>query len=377
MIKDESLYIAGPLCFYVNGLSMWHSWRKEAEFYGFTVSLPNDVKPEFEEGNKRSLSAAIFRNCRDSINKTTGIIANLENYRGSVPDGGTIFEVGMAYGKGCKCYAYTRDKRTEGVKYAPARYEGDKLYDLDGRVLPHKELPFGPCIVGACKIVEGSFSDALQAYRNDLEEESKLKANRNVKVTKTAPAVTMPCADKPIVYLAGFERYDNDAAEKYAAMKEICQKHGLIAITPMDSAPGVPDIETDDVYEKAYNLFDRYQQHVRNCDVILANLNDYHGFEPNDDVAFECGMAFQLGKKLFGYMDDIGPMVNRIPSGGEEAGFRDVNGMNVENFEAPLNLMFGASYQLFDGSFEDVVKKTAEALKNPVQRDDLVPAITE
>jgi len=377
MIKDESLYIAGPLCFYINGFSMWHAHRKEAEFHGFKVALPNDTEPKFEAGNKRSLSAAIFVNCRDSINQTTGIIASLETYRGFVPDGGSLYEVGMAYAKGAKCYAYTRDKRIEGIKYAAARYEGNQLYDLDGRILPYKDLPFGPCVVGACKIIEGNFSDALHAYMDDIEEESKLKTNRNISVIKTEPKVTMERADRPIVYLAGFERYDQDAIEKYTAMKAICAKYGLLAISPLDPAPGVAEIETDDLYAKTYNLFDRYQQHVRNCDVILANLNDFHGKEPNDDVSFECGMAFQLGKKLFAYRDSIQPMVELIPNNGEANGYRDVNGMNVEDFESPVNLMFGASYQIFDGNFEEVVRKTAEALKNPIVRDDLVPVITD
>ena len=75
-------------------------------------------------------------------------------------------------------------------------------------------------------------------------------------------------------------------------------------------------------------------------------------------------MAFELGKKMYGYMDNIGPMVDRIPNGGEENGFRDFNGMNVENFNAPINLMFGASVKLLDGSFEDIVRKMAEDLKS-------------
>ncbi|NTW90487.1 MAG: hypothetical protein HGA35_00895, partial [Erysipelotrichaceae bacterium] len=61
MIKDESLYIAGPLCFYKNGYGMWDALKKEAEFYGFTVALPNNNVLEYEEGNKRQFSAAIFK----------------------------------------------------------------------------------------------------------------------------------------------------------------------------------------------------------------------------------------------------------------------------------------------------------------------------
>lgn len=374
MNKDEHLYIAGPLVFYVNGLKMWDAWKLEAEYHGFNVALPNDHKLDFEAGNKRSLSSAIFRNCRDSMNQSTGIIANLETYRGFMPDGGTVFEIGMAYGKDAKCYAYTKDKRTEGLKYMASTYQGQQLVDLDGRPLPNRELAFGPCLVGACKIVEGSFSDALQLLRIDLEEASKLKAQGKTQSQK-AHGSTLAPHKQPVVYLAGFERYDPKAQEIYAQLKAICAAHGLSAISPCDDAPGIPRIQSDDVIEMAYNRFDHYQQHVRNCDLILANLNPYHGFEPNDDVSFECGMAFQLGKKLFAYRDDLTIMMDHIPNDHDPITARDINGLNVENFDSPVNLMFGASFEIFDGSFEEVVKKTVEALHHPHHREDLVPAI--
>lgn len=377
MNKDESLYIAGPLCFYKNGYGMWHALRKEAEFNGFKVALPNENVLDYEEGNKRQFSAAIFKNCRDSMNQTTCIIANLENYRGLVPDGGTVYEMGMAYGKGAKLYGFTRDKRPARMKFGLGQYKGNDIYDLDGRVLAHKEIPFGPCIVGSTKIIEGSFTDALKYFMADIEEESKLKANRNVFIMDADPQATVLPEDKPRVYLSSFERYDNDAKEKFEVMKKICAKYGLIAISPLDDAPMVEKVESDDPYEMAYNQFDHYQQHVRNCDLILANLNDYHGYEPNDDVSFECGMAFQLGKKCFGYLKEVKPMIDLVPNKGKDLEYRDVNDMNVEDFENPLNLMFGASFTLFDGSFEEVIKKVSEALVDFKLADDLVPAIME
>ena len=375
MIKNESLYLAGPLVFYVNGIEMWQAWRREALYHGFKVALPNDNVPEAEPGNKRQLSASIFKNCRDSINQTTTIIANLETYRGMVPDGGTVFEVGMAYGKGAKCYGYTKDKRPEGQKYGLAKLDKEGIWDLDGRKLPNYQLPFGPCLVGSSKIIEGTFSDALAVFKADLEEASKLKANRNVEVKVKAAERTLFAKDKPLVYLSTFERYDIDAQLKLTAMKEILSRYGFEGISPLEDAPGVERVQSDDLYEVAYNTFDHYQQHVRNCDIILANLNPYHGYEPNDDVSFECGMAFQLGKKLFAYVDDLRPMVDLIPNGGEANGCRDVNGMNVEDFENPLNLMFGASFTLFTGAFEDVVKQMADALLDFKLADDLVPPV--
>lgn len=375
MNQNERLYLAGPLVFYVNGLKSWHAWRQEAQFRGFEVALPNDFVPQFEPGDLRGLSAEIFKNCRDSINQTTTIIANLENYRGMVPDGGTVFEVGMAYGKGAKCYGYTRDLRPEGLKYGMAKLALEKSFDLDGRPLPHAQLPFGPCLVGSSKLIEGTYLDALSTLEVDLKEASKRAANRNVKEVVIAPARTRFSNGKPLVYLATFERYDADAQAKLAHMKSILDKHGFEAISPLDDAPGVSRVSSDDPYEVAYNTFDHYQQHVRNCDVILANLNNFHGYEPNDDVSFECGMAFQLGKTLFGYVDILRPMVELIPNGGEANGYRDINGMNVENFKNPLNLMFGASFTLFEGQFESAVQQMAVAYKDFKLASDLVPPV--
>lgn len=377
MIKDESLYIAGPLCFYKNGYGMWDALKKEAEFYGFKVALPNNNVLEYEEGNKRQFSAAIFKNCRDSINQTTCLIVNLENYRGLVPDGGSVYEMGMAYAKGARLYGYTRDKRPARMKYGHGRYVGNDIIDLDGRKLAHQDLAFGPCIVGSTKIVEGKFGDALQMFITDIEEDSKLKASRNVFVLDADPQVTVEPAGKPRVYLSSFERYDNDAKEKFESMKMVCEKYGFIAISPLDDAPMVERIVSDDVMEMAYNQFDHYQQHVRNCDIILANLNNYHGYEPNDDVSFECGMAFQLGKKLFGYLDEVKPMIDLVPNRGPEGEYRDLNDMNVENFDNPLNLMFGASFTLFEGQFEEAVKKMAERLVDFKLTDDLVPPVLD
>ena len=368
MIKDEHIYIAGPLCFYKDGNSLWNAFRKEAEFYGFDVTLPNDNKlvEEGETVTKEEMSKRIFGNCSSSMAKSNGIIVNLETYRGSEPDGGSIYELGMAYALGGKCYGFTRDKRKVGVKYQAAKYNKDAkgALDIDGNNLGHPELPFSVCIVGSTKIVEGSFSDCLKVYMTDIEEESKQKAMRGFKVIEEESEEVYQKGEKPVVYLSDGHRDDLYASAKYDEKKKILEKYGFEVITPIDKAPGVEVMETDDIYERVYNIFDHYQQHVRDCDIILADLNDFRGgYEPNSDVAFECGMAYELDKKMYGYMNNIGRMIDRIPCLEDGDAFRDFNGMSVENFNAPLNLMFGASMKLLDGNFEEVVKKMKEDLE--------------
>jgi len=361
MKKEHRLYLAGPLCFYPNGYTLWNSYRLEAEYYGFTVTMPNDNKlvREGETVSRWEMSQRIFRNCCWGMEKVDGILVNLETYRGSEPDGGSIYELGMAYGKGARCYGFTRDKRTVGIKYQAAQYNPDArtANDVTGKTLGHPELPFSVNITGSAKIIEGSFSDCLKIYRTDLDEESKNLARRGYSCHEDENTVTLLNRTRPVVYVSASDRDDTGAKERYEELRKLFDSYGYDAIFPTDDAPGIENIETDDPYTRAYNIFDRYTQHVRNCDIILLDLNDYRGgFEPNTDVAFEAGYAYVLGKKMYGFMNDIGPMVNRIPNTPTETDTRDFNGMNVENFEAPLNLMFGASVMLLDGSFEDIIQ---------------------
>ena len=193
----------------------------------------------------------------------------------------------------------------------------------------------------------------------DIEEEYKEAAKRAMYVDHSTARTVKP-KEKPIVYISGVERYQKNGDEIFAKRKSICEKYGFEVYTPMDWADGVKEIKTENPYIWAYNKFDNYQQHVRNCDVLIADLNDYRGYEVNNEVGFECGMAFQLGKKLYGYQDNTSPLVEKLPHLGEEKEFRDHTGSNVENFGYPANLMFGSSMKIFEGKFEEIMKQVAE-----------------
>ena len=364
MKKEHKLYLAGPFCFYPEGETLVAGYRKEAEFHGFTVTMPNDnvLVQEGETVTRKELGSRIYNNCLWGLDNVDGILINLETYRGSEPDGGSIYELGMAYGQGARCYGYTRDKRSVGLKYQSAKYDENAktAHDSNGQILGHHELPFSVDVVGSTKIIEGTFHDCLNIYMTDLEEESKLKAHplqlkeeplRDLSIHK----------DRPIVYVSTSDR-DNEP--DYEEMRALLDSYGYDAYFPTDEVEGVTDIETDDIYTKAYNIFDRYSQHVRNCDIILLDLNDFRGgYEPNSDVAFEAGYACSLGKRSYGYMTDTRKMTERIPNTPTDVDTRDFNGMNVENFDGPLNLMFASSMEIFEGSLKEAIKKMAEKEK--------------
>lgn len=368
-MKKESLYIAGPMCFYENGDALWNVMRDKARLKGYDVTMPSEGELEMDPVDLRKNAVTIFKNCARAMETTTAILCNLEFFRGADPDGGSIFEVGMAYGKGIPCYGYTRDKRPMVWKYQGSLLKDGVVYDKKGRRLLYGALPFSPNITGACKIVEGDFDECLKLFETDLEERRKRSGFAGQEEGKAGEsAVRSGCRSfdsqgMPVVYLAGPERYEEDAVRKYERMKEICRAHGLYAIVPTDEVPGLPAADTEDVYANAYLTFLRQQQHVRDCDILLANLNDFHGWEPDGDTAFECGMAYWLGKKSFGYMESTLRMIDRIPNFGEASGYRDACGCNAENFEYPINLMFSGSMPIFEAAdFESALDQMLEAM---------------
>lgn len=363
MTQNECIYIAGPECFYTDGPAQLNAMRRLSEAYGFSVSLPNDNPLKLDHEDLRLNANAIFHNCANSMNISTTIICDLEFYRGADVDGGSIYEIGMAYARGMRCYGYTRDKRAMKWKYQGYSLRDGIPYDRKGRVLPYYDLPFSPNVIGSTKIIEGDYYACFHALQTDLEEERKQRAAHEQYVP-ASPRKTLENATKPVIFLAGPERYDLDAKAQYAAMCELCRSYGLHPITPLDDAPGVPTVDADDPYTRAYQIFNKNQQHVRNCDILLANLNDFHGWEPESDTSFECGMAYQLGKKLYGYMNQLTRMRERVPNLGIDYGWRDLCGCNVENFDYPINLMFSSSMPIFQGTFESAVKMVVEDLKS-------------
>ena len=173
MFENEKIYIAGPECFYKNGQSQLAAMKLRAESLGFGVTLPNNHPLDMENPDLQKRADSIFQDLKMIMKETTVIIADLEAYRGSEPDSGTVYEIGMAYAEGIRCYGYTRDKRTLSWKDQKYVLKDGRVCDEKGEEAPYKELPFSPAVVGSTKIIEGDFDDCLHMLMNDMEEEWK------------------------------------------------------------------------------------------------------------------------------------------------------------------------------------------------------------
>ncbi len=357
--NNESIYFAAPVCFYKTGFHFWNSQADLGKYHGFNVTMPHGkgMPENYEEMSPEDRAQHILNNCIIGMDETTVILANLEFFRGTEPDGGTIFEVGYCYANNSRCYGFTRDKRNMEFKHQNSFVKDFKKYESPGKPLPYSDLPFGVCVTAAMKITEGNQVDGFNMVLNDLEEERKRGKRRDNDET----IYPVKKGDKPLIYLATLDRYEPDAKERYAKMKAVCAELGFDAIAPTDIDDSIAAIA--DPYERAYKTFEYWQSYVRGCDIIITELTDYHGLEPSADIAFEAGMATKLGKKSYAYMEDARIMRERMECKEDEKGsLRDAYDLNVENFNAPVNLMFKGS-KMFGGKFDEIIKEVAADLK--------------
>lgn len=349
MYQHQKLYIAGPECFYPRGYSLWHSFRKYAEYKGFEVVLPNDTPLKLDHEDLRLNADAIFQNLVEVLDQTTVIIADLEVFRSPEPDCGTLFEMGAVFAKNGLVYGYTRDKRELSIKTQGCHLIEGVIYDQKGRRHPYPDLPFCPSIVASTKILEGTFSACLNVLIADLEEGRK----RAITASRVKPRFEPENYNKRI-FLSGPARYSVDSTKQFENMKEVCIKYGFEGVSPYDGMLENPNAIGDPL-KRAVFLFDHWQMVLDSCGIFLGDLSDYQGFEPCNDTAFEAGVAWKKGKKCFGYMPSTSFMRERIPN----LEGLDVAGNIVENFNYPINLMFSSSMPIVEGNFEQALREIA------------------
>ena len=170
----------------------------------------------------------------------------------------------------------------------------------------------------------------------------------------------------PKAYLAGTEIFYPDTKETQERYHQLCEKYGFIGYYPEDLPPDDEfkeyERKDDSVHEFELKLFTHDLNHIKRSDIIIANLNDYRGNEPDSGTAVECGLAWGLGHRCFAFIDDARPMKERfkgVTKVREDGTVTDKNGVKLEDFDGPLNLMF-SDFTVFEGDFENALKNIRE-----------------
>ena len=166
----------------------------------------------------------------------------------------------------------------------------------------------------------------------------------------------------PKAYLAGTEIFFTDSDETQEKYHQLCDKYGIIGYYPPDIAPEDEFKEyvkkDDSLHEMELQLFTHDLNQIKRTDIIIANLNDYRGNEPDSGTAVECGIAWGYGHRCFAFIDDARPMKERfkgVKKVKEDGTATDKDGANLEDFDSPLNLMF-CEFTIFEGGLEEALK---------------------
>lgn len=154
----------------------------------------------------------------------------------------------------------------------------------------------------------------------------------------------MQSRNRKLIYLAGPDVFYPDAEARGEDMVRLCAEYGHIGSFPLDSASTTSDAS------RAQKIYWDNIDRINRCDVVLANLNPFRGFEPDSGTAFEVGYAVARGKPVYGYLRDTRPLVEKFE------GRLDAEGCGVEDFGLAVNLMLGVPVVLVSGGCEDALR---------------------
>jgi nucleoside 2-deoxyribosyltransferase len=139
------------------------------------------------------------------------------------------------------------------------------------------------------------------------------------------------------IYLAGPDVFLPDALEIGRRKVELCTRHGLSGLYPLDSAV---DRAASDV---SLQIFRGNEAMMIEADAIIANLTPFRGPGADPGTVYELGYMVGRGKLCFGYSNDPSSYADRV------RGFTEVNardgrlvdaaGLTVEDFGLSDNLM--------------------------------------
>ena len=139
------------------------------------------------------------------------------------------------------------------------------------------------------------------------------------------------------IYLAGPDVFLPDAIAIGRRKVEICARHGLIGLYPLDN---VVDLAAHDV---SLRIFKSNEAMMDAADAIIANLTPFRGPSADAGTVYELGYAAGRGKLCLGYSNDPAPYRDRVAricdvmATGER--LVDPEGLTVEDFGWPDNLM--------------------------------------
>jgi nucleoside 2-deoxyribosyltransferase len=146
------------------------------------------------------------------------------------------------------------------------------------------------------------------------------------------------------VYIAGPDVFLPDAVDIGRRKVELCRRHGLIGLYPLDNAI--------DLAPKGASLriFRGNENMMTEADAIIANLTPFRGPGADAGTVYELGYMAGSGKLCLGYSNDPSAYTERVRKftdvSSREGLLVDVLGLTVEDFGLADNLMMVHALEL-------------------------------
>jgi nucleoside 2-deoxyribosyltransferase len=140
------------------------------------------------------------------------------------------------------------------------------------------------------------------------------------------------------IYLAGPDVFLPDATEIGRRKAEICTRHGLSGLYPLDNAV---DLSASDA---SLRIFKANEAMMDAADAIIANLTPFRGPSADAGTVYELGYVAGRGKLCLAYSNDPSPYPERVArmtkvTKSSDGRLVDSDGLTIEDFGRPDNLM--------------------------------------
>jgi len=157
------------------------------------------------------------------------------------------------------------------------------------------------------------------------------------------------------IYIAGPDVFERNSIEIGKNLIQLCKEYGYEGLYPLDN---IVDF-SQEKQKIASDIYKANVEMINKADIVVANLNSFRGKEADSGTVWECGYAYALGKKVYGYMSDTKDYREHFNNAKEEDSiYFDEENRVIENFNHPINLMIACSCkEIVKGTFLDVLKK--------------------
>lgn len=130
------------------------------------LDMPEEL---FNHKSSKEVGINLAKERLNLIKQADIIVSNTMDFRSHVePYSESALELGIGYGLKKELYCFMPD-----IRNCAERYQGEKHINQQGNLVDENGISFEPgplnlMLEYSCKIVEGSFEDALKAIKQDM-----------------------------------------------------------------------------------------------------------------------------------------------------------------------------------------------------------------